>query len=143
MSSSRPFIVRALYDWILENNCTPYILINAYADHVEVPQEHVKDGQIILNISPAAVQALNINNEALEFEGRFAGIPKLVYVPIGAVMGIYAKENGQGMMFDAEGALPKPPSPTGTDPQAKRSSSEPSGKPSGAQSSKPSLRIVK
>lgn len=143
MSSSRPFIVRALYDWILENNCTPYILVNAFADQVEVPQEHVKDGQIILNISPSAVQALIIKNEALEFEGRFAGIPKLVYVPIGAVMGIYAKENGQGMIFDAEGAAPKPPSPSGTDPQTKRSSIDSSKKPDGPQNPKPSLRLVK
>jgi len=142
MSSSRPFIVRALYDWILENNCTPYILVNAFADQVEVPQEHVKDGQIILNISPAAVQALIVRNEALEFEGRFAGIPKLVYVPIGAVRGIYAKENGQGMIFDADGAAPKPPSPTGSDPQA-NSSGPKSMKPSGPSSPKPSLRLVK
>lgn len=143
MSSSRPFIVRALYDWILENNCTPYILVNAYADQVEVPQEHVKDGQIILNISPAAVQALIIRDDALEFEGRFAGIPKLVFVPIGAVMGIYAKENGQGMVFDSEGVAPKPPSPTGTDTHGKRKGPDSKDKPSGPGNSKPSLRLVK
>lgn len=142
MSSSRPYVVRALYDWILENNCTPYILVNAYGDDVQVPVEHVKDGQIILNISPSAVQALVIRNEALEFEGRFAGIPKLVYVPIGAVMGIYAKENGQGMIFDAEGSLPNPPGPTGTDPGGKGSSASPE-KTSGADSTKPALRLVK
>ena len=100
MSSSRPYIVRALYDWIIENECTPYILVNAFDDNVEVPQEHVKDGQIILNISPSAVQSLFIRGEAVEFDGRFAGIPKRVYVPIASVMGIYAKENGQGMIFD-------------------------------------------
>ena len=99
MSSSRPHIVRALYDWIIENDCTPYILVNAFADDVEVPQEHVKDGQIILNISPSAVQNLFIRSEAVDFDGRFAGIPKRVYVPISAVMGIYAKENQQGMIF--------------------------------------------
>ena len=63
MTSSRPFLVRALYDWILENDCTPYILVNAYADGVEVPQEHVKDGQIVLNISPSAVQDIFIRNK--------------------------------------------------------------------------------
>ena len=86
MSSSRPFIIRALYDWILENDCTPYILVNAFEEGVEVPQEHVKDGQIILNISPTAVQELVIRNEAVDFDGRFAGIPKRVFVPISAVM---------------------------------------------------------
>jgi|TARA_B110000438_G_scaffold300774_1_gene353959 stringent starvation protein B len=111
MSSSRPHIVRALYEWILENECTPYLLVNAFDDNVEVPQEHVKDGQIILNIAPSAVQNLVIRNEAVDFDGRFAGIPKRVYVPITAVMGIYAKENGQGMIFETEGHLPEPPTP--------------------------------
>lgn len=143
MSSSRPYIVRALYDWILENNCTPYILVNAFDDDVQVPLEHVKDGQIILNISPSAVQALMIQDQALEFEGRFGGISKLVYVPIRAVMGIYAKENGQGMIFDAEGSLPKPPNPSGTDPSEKSSGRGGSNKPSAPESAKPSLRLVK
>lgn len=140
MSSSRPYIVRALYDWIIENDCTPYILVNAFGDDVEVPQEHVKDGQIILNISPSAVQNLFIRSEAIDFDGRFAGIPKRVYVPIAAVMGIYAKENGQGMIFDADANLPKPPSPTGTDdsPATKKADPTPSNK-----GKKPALRVVK
>lgn len=143
MTSSRPYIVRALYDWILENDCTPYILVNAFDDDVQVPLEHVKDGQIILNISPSAVQALMVGDQALEFEGRFGGISKLVYVPIRAVMGIYAKENGQGMIFDAEGSLPKPPSPTGSDPGEKTAGKHRSDKPSQSGSSKPALRLVK
>ncbi|MFK7865189.1 MAG: ClpXP protease specificity-enhancing factor [Pseudohongiellaceae bacterium] len=140
MSSSRPFIVRALYDWILENGCTPYILVNAFGDDVEVPMEHAKDGQIVLNISPMAVQALLIKDHALQFEGRFAGIPKLVYVPTAAILGIYAKENGQGMIFDAEGSLPKPPTPTGTDTQGGAGVTE---KSSPSEQSKPALRLVK
>ncbi|MEX0963612.1 MAG: ClpXP protease specificity-enhancing factor [Pseudohongiellaceae bacterium] len=140
MSSSRPYIVRALYDWIIENACTPYILVNAFGDEVEVPQEHVKDGQIILNISPSAVQNLFIRSEAIDFDGRFAGIPKRVYVPIAAVMGIYAKENGQGMIFDPDAHLPKPPSPTGTDASASRKSANPKAS---VQGKKPSLRVVK
>lgn len=143
MSSSRPYIVRALYDWILENDCTPYILVNAFDDDVQVPLEHVKDGQIILNISPSAVQALMIQDQALEFEGRFGGISKLIYVPIRAVMGIYAKENGQGMIFDAEGSLPKPPNPTGTDPSEKAGGISGSNKPSPSEPAKPALRLVK
>ncbi|PCJ24958.1 MAG: ClpXP protease specificity-enhancing factor [SAR86 cluster bacterium] len=138
MTSSRPYIIRALYDWILENGCTPYIVVNAFADGVEVPQEHVKDGQIVLNISPSAVQNLLIRDEAIDFDGRFAGIPKRVFVPISSVMGIYSKEGGQGMMFDADSPMPRPPS--GTDDSTKSSSSEPSPlKPK----KKPSLRVVK
>ena len=140
MSSSRPYIVRALYDWILENDCTPYIQVNAFVDGVEVPQEHVKDGQIILNISPNAVQNLFIRNQAIVFDGRFAGIPKSVFVPIGAVMGIYAKESGQGMVFEADGILPDPPKPTS--PAGPRSI--PSGvKSPGGGKKKPSLHVVK
>jgi len=130
MTSSRPYIVRALYDWILENDCTPYILVNAYGPGVEVPQEHVKkDGQIILNISPGAVKDLDIGNEAIGFSGRFGGIPTSVYVPAAAIMGIYAKENGQGMIFESED--PSPPSPDGDKPVIKSSRS------------RPPLRIVK
>jgi len=140
MSSSRPYLVRALYEWILENECTPYILVNAFLNGVEVPQEHVKDGQIILNISPSAVQNLMVHDNAIEFDGRFAGIPKRVYVPIAAVMGVYAKENGQGMVFDSEGSLPQPPKPTGTD-------APPNGQRTDSQTlsfkKKPALRVVK
>lgn len=140
MSSSRPYIVRALYDWIIENDCTPYILVNAFADDVEVPQEHVKDGQIILNISPSAVQSLFIRSEAIDFDGRFAGIPKRVYVPIAAVMGIYAKENGQGMIFDSEANMPKPPSPSGVDDSGDKKGADSKSSNSGK---KPALRVVK
>jgi stringent starvation protein B len=137
MTSSRPYIIRALYEWILENSCTPYILVNAYGQGVQVPQEHVKDGQIILNISPAAVQGLLIRDFALEFNGRFAGIPTPVYVPISAVMGIYARENGQGMVFDPEKPLPPSPrTPTVVEDSG-------SVKPLKGSSSKPSLRVVK
>ena len=82
MNSSRPYIIRALYDWILENECTPYILVDAYGEGVEVPQDHVKDGQIILNIYPKAVQYTSISNDAVEFNGRFGGIPYRVLDPI-------------------------------------------------------------
>ncbi len=131
MTSSRPYLLRALYEWILDNDCTPYIVVNAQLDGVLVPQEYVKDGQIILNISPTAVQGLQMLNEEIEFNGRFAGVPMPVHVPIGAVMGIYARENGQGMVFESEKPSPEPPpdAPEGGD-----------GKQSG---NRPSLRVVK
>lgn len=100
MSSSRPYIIRALYEWILDNECTPHLLVNAMDDHVEVPQQYVDKGQIVLNISPTAVVDLLLTNEAVQFSGRFGGVPMDVFVPVAAVMGIYARENGKGMVFD-------------------------------------------
>lgn len=142
MTSHRPYLVRALYEWILDNNCTPYILVNAHEQGVEVPQNHVKDGQIVLNISPVAVQGLIVANEGLEFSGRFGGIPTRVYVPTTAIMGIYARENGQGMIFEfgSDGGSPAPPSPPkGPAPEAETKPG-PAG-PGGGR--KPSLRVVK
>jgi stringent starvation protein B len=140
MSSSRPFIIRALYEWIVENACTPYILVNAFADDVEVPQEHVKDGQIVLNISPSAVESLVVENKALEFNGRFAGIPTRVYVPITAVLGIYARENGQGMVFDNDAGSHEPP-PAPDSGGGGQDSDKP--KSSSSIKNKPGLRVVK
>ncbi|MDR0781264.1 MAG: ClpXP protease specificity-enhancing factor [Pseudomonadales bacterium] len=142
MTSHRPYLVRALNEWILDNNCTPYILVNAYAAGVEVPQNFVKDGQIVLNIAPIAVQGLVMNNEGLEFNGRFGGIPTRVYVPIDAVMGIYARENGQGMIFEYEGSgTPPPPAPVTALDENASAAAVPSSKakPKG----KPSLKVVK
>jgi stringent starvation protein B len=141
MTPSRPYIVRALYEWIVDNNCTPYILVNAYGDGVEVPQQHVKDGQIILNISPMAVQGLSLGDDRIDFDGRFSGISTQVSVPIASVLGIYAKENGQGMIFDPEGVPPMPPKPPGTDePEKSDSGTQSPAKPGGK---KPPLRLVK
>jgi stringent starvation protein B len=133
MTSHRPYMIRALNEWILENNCTPYILVNAYAKEVQVPQDYVKDGQIVLNISPVAVQDLFISNDGIDFNGRFGGIPTRVYVPTLAVLGIYAKENGQGMIFDTDEPIPEPP---GSGHKNKESFEKP--KPE-----RPSLRVVK
>ena len=134
MTSHRPFMIRALNEWILENNCTPYILVNAYANDVQVHQNYVKDGQIILNVSPGAVQGLTITNDGVEFDGRFGGIPSRVSVPTHAVLGIYAKENGQGMIFDTDDPIPEPPGP------GKQEKKEPEEK---SKSGRPDLRIVK
>jgi stringent starvation protein B len=134
MSSSNPYIVRALYEWILDNECTPYVLVNAMADHVQVPQQFVKGGQIVLNISPSAIVGLTLTNETIQFNGRFGGVPMDVHVPMTAVMGIYARENGQGMMFDvADNPQPDPP----ITKVSKGKTSKPS------KLSKPSLKVVK
>ena len=128
MTSSRPYIMRALYEWIVDNECTPYVVVDATISDVLVPDQYVKDGQIVLNISPGAVVDLNISNDAVSFNGRFGGVATDVYVPVNAVVGIYARENGQGMVFDPEEA---PPPPDDTPPEP--------AKPEG----RPSLKIVK
>ena len=109
-------------------------MVDAGVQGVVVPEDYVTNGQIILNVSPSAVNALSVDNEAIEFTARFGGVPTQVYVPIVAVMAIYAKENGQGMVFGAEPGAPEPPSPVDPDDSGPgRSSPE----------SKPSLKIVK
>ncbi len=143
MSSSRPYLIRAFYEWIVDNNCTPYILVNATRDGVNVPEEHIKDGQIILNIAPAAVQNLLINNEMLEFDGRFSGVARPVFMPIEAVMGVYARENGQGMIFDAEGINPDPSDPGSTPDPSAGDGEGAAGKKGKKPAKKPALRVVK
>jgi stringent starvation protein B len=133
MTPSRPYLLRALYEWILDNNATPHILVNAFQGEVQVPQDYVKDGQIVLNIAPSAVKALSLGNELITFNARFRGIPMDISVPLNAVIGIYAKENGRGMMFE-EGVGPDtPPQPNGPD----------SNTPTPRGGGKPSLRVVK
>ena len=128
MTSSRPYIMRALYEWIVDNDCTPYVLVDASGDGVMVPQQFVKDDQIVLNISPGAVMDLNISNDAVVFNGRFGGVATDVFVPISAVVGIYARENGQGMVFEPEDAS-EPPDDTPPEPNKLEA--------------RPSLKIVK
>ena len=127
MTPSRPYIMRALYEWIVDNDCTPYMLVDAAVENVIVPQQFVKDGQIVLNISPGAVVDLNIANEAVSFNGRFGGVPTDIYVPVAAVIGIYARENGQGMVFDTEEAAEEGTPPDDTPPTTP---TRPEGRPS-------------
>ena len=116
MTSNRPYLLRAIYEWLVDNNCTPHLVVFANVEGVAVPQQHVnKDGQIILNIAPSAVKDLFIANEAVSFSARFSGIVNNIYVPCGAVLGIYGRENGQGMMFELE-TPPPPVTPEPTKP---------------------------
>lgn len=112
MTPSRPYIIRAIYEWIVDNNCTPHLLVDATQRGVEVPERYVTDGQIVLNISPTAVVSLQMGNDAVSFNGRFGGQPRDIFVPIGSILGIYARENGQGMVFDGRpDHEPEPPEP--------------------------------
>lgn len=101
MNSSRPYILRALHQWIVDNECTPHILVDVNYPQVKVPPGYAADGQIVLNTAPAAVRYLEIDNQAVSFEALFSGAPFSLYVPIEAILAIYARENGQGMFFDA------------------------------------------
>lgn len=102
MRSSRPYLVRALYEWIIDNQLTPYILVNAEIAGTAVPQEHVEDGKIILNISPNAIHDLYISNQIIEFDASFSNKPQTIRAPIKAILAVYARENGRGMVFDPE-----------------------------------------
>ena len=97
-TSTRPYLIRALYEWCSDNGLTPYIAVRA-DDGVQVPQEYVQNGEIVLNISPDATGGLTIGNEFIDFKARFGGVPREIMVPIGRVLAIYARENGQGMAF--------------------------------------------
>jgi stringent starvation protein B len=137
MKSSRPYLVRALYEWIVDNDCTPHLLVNAEFAGVQVPSGFASDGQIVLNVSPSAVRHLHMDNDAVSFEGRFGGVPQSLYIPSAAVLAIYARENGQGMVFEVESSLGEDDEPEEPDDQGPPDGEPP--RPSG----RPSLKVVK
>lgn len=135
MTPSRPYMVRAIYEWLNDNNCTPHVLVDARCSGVQIPQGFANDGQIVLNIAPGAVRDLFIRNEGLSFSARFGGVPMQVFAPMHAVLAIYARENGQGMFFDAEDdAAVMANDPDGEEPPPEPT--PPSGK-------RPTLRVIK
>ncbi|PTQ89885.1 ClpXP protease specificity-enhancing factor [Agitococcus lubricus] len=101
MTPSRPYLVRAMYEWLVDNNATPYLLLDATHPQVRVPIQHIKDGKIVLNIAPHAVKDFFVRNEDISFSARFGGVPMAIYAPMVAVLAVYARENGQGMFFDS------------------------------------------
>ena len=131
MSSNRPYLVRAMYDWICDNGLTPYVLVDARQPGVRVPTHAIKDGQIVLNVAMRAVADLELGNDRIRFHARFGGVSQQVDVPIAAVLAIYAQENGQGMMFPVEArdeSAPPPEPPTEPDKPVRKG---------------PALRVVK
>ena len=119
MTSNRPYLLRALYEWINDNGLTPHVLVDAEFDGVDVPEHAVAQGKIVLNIATGATEHLQLENEIIFFHARFSGKPYKITVPMGAVIAIYARENGQGMMF-AQDDTPPPPV-DGSDDQPPRS----------------------
>ena len=116
MTSNRPYLIRAIHEWLLDNQCTPHLLVDAKAQGVDVPRQYVQDGKIVLNIGPNAVEGFRVSNDEVSFLARFSGVSQMVAVPVKAVLAIYARENGRGMMFeegegdtDPDDSGPKPP----------------------------------
>ena len=135
MTSTRPYLIRAIYEWIEDNGMTPHILVNTDLPGVEVPKQHVRENRIILNINPAAVRDLRLGNDWIEFNARFGGVARVVRIPVAAVLAIYARENGQGMAFSEERSDDdEPPAPDAPQPD------QPPIKPVRG---KPTLKIVK
>jgi len=115
MTSNRPYLLRALYEWIADNGLTPHVLVDAAYDGVDVPDHAIQEGRIVLNIATGATENLQLENETIFFKARFSGKPYQITVPMGAVIAIYARENGQGMMFAQDDSAP-PPVDTPDDP---------------------------
>jgi stringent starvation protein B len=102
MSPLKPYLIRSIYQWIIDNDLTPYLLVDAENSQAILPQQLIEDGKILLNIRPEAIHELSLGNEEIQFNARFSGKPMHIVVPLAAVMAIYAKENGKGMIFDQE-----------------------------------------
>lgn len=143
MRSNRPYLLNAFYEWIVDSDCTPYIAVDAHYPGVEVPQEFVTDGQIVLNISPRAVQNFDMNHQSVAFTTRFSGIPIDIMVPVSAIIGIYAHENGQGMVFELEENPENDPPPTKGPTVVTSSRKTSKSSKSKSNKAKPSLRVVK
>ena len=108
MTTTKPYLIRAIREWALDNDLTPQILVDVGVDGVQVPRNYVSDGQIILNIGGQAVQMREMGNELVSFSARFEGVPFEVEVPVAAVLAIYARENGQGIFFKEPDTPPEP-----------------------------------
>jgi stringent starvation protein B len=133
MTSNRPYLLRALYEWIGDNGMTPYLLVDAAHEGVQVPASAVKDGRVVLNIASRAVAQLELGSREVRFKARFGGVSQTVQVPVQAVLAIYAQETGQGMALpDEDGVLPTDEPPSAPGPSGDE------GKPRGGH-----LRVVK
>ena len=137
MNSSRPYLLRAIHQWIVDNDCTPHLLVNAWAPGVQVPMDYVENDKIVLNVGPSAAHRLELGDDAVTFDARFGGQPMSVVAPIGAILAIYARENGQGMLFtEDDGADGEESAETGRDGDA-------GDDPETRGTQRPNLRVVK
>lgn len=130
-----------MHEWMVDNGFTPHLVVDAARDGVEVPREHVKDGKIILNVSYSATRDLKLGNDFVTFEARFGGAPRRLAIPVGAVLGIYARETGQGMLFADDGSPGTQP-PTGDGAPAPPTT-PPDRPPPSTDTPRPKLKVVK
>jgi stringent starvation protein B len=124
MNSSKPYIIRALHEWISDNNCTPLVLVSSKHKDVQIPAGIDDEGKVVLNVSYGATKNLEIINEGILFDARFSGVSQNLYVPIDSILAIYARENGQGMMFGDNDELPDPPESKDADTPDKATAKE-------------------
>ncbi|MBK5938484.1 ClpXP protease specificity-enhancing factor [Halochromatium roseum] len=143
MTSNRPYLIRALYEWIADNDMTPHLLVDAEKPGVVVPRGYVVDGRIVLNLATGAVQSLVLGDEAILFAARFSGKSFPVEVPVGAVLGIYARENGQGMLFPEEHADDAAASDDEQGAESSGGDTGPTDGPNDKSPKRPALRVVK
>ena len=145
-TSTKPYMLRAIHEWCVDNGLTPHLLV-VVDSQTRVPMGYVKDGEIVLNLNYTATKDLHIDNEQITFSARFGGVSQNLYVPMGAVKGIFARENGQGMFFEIEASLPAKESPKTLKDISITSLESPSTQASGdikaIKSKKPTLTIVK
>ncbi len=141
LTTTRPYLVRAIYQWIEDNSLTPYILVDTTIVGVDVPMEYVRNGRIVLNISSVAVRHLALDDDAVSFSARFGGVARDIFVPIEAVLAIYSKENGKGMFFDQDGDIEPPPK--GGKPVLREGGDRSSAKPRPSSGARPKLKVVK
>jgi len=137
LTPTRPYLLRAMHEWMSDNGQTPLILVDALQADVRVPEGFIEDDHIVLNVSWSATRNLQLDNELISFEARFSGTPHAVSVPMSAVKGIYARESGQGMMFQDE------PSQQSADAPASEPEANESEKPDNKKPGRPGLRLVK
>ena len=112
MTPIKPYLIRSIYEWIIDNQLTPHLLVDAQNSNSVLPENYIEDGKIVLNMRPEAIQDLMLGNEEIQFNARFSGNPMHIVAPTSSVLAIYAKENGKGMVFDPEEHNDDPPTPT-------------------------------
>ena len=137
MTPQKPYLIRAIYEWINDNQMTPYLLVNTEFDGIQVPEEYINDGKIVLNIAPDAVRNFHADNDWISFSARFSGKAMELFIPIVAVQAIYSKENNEGMFFPDEDLPPPPPVSNKSSSSEKIKAIKPTEK------AKPSLKVVK
>lgn len=143
MSSNRPYLLRAIYDWIVDNDATPYLLVDAHAQGVRVPPGVARDGRVVLNIAPRAVAQIELGNDRIRFMARFGGVSHSVEIPVASVQALYAHENGEGMMFPPESQSEQATVESAQEPQAMESAGGGDGDEPPRPSGPPRLRVVK